>query len=46
MGSWQDTDIDPNVLKRVTDPSNFENIPVKTSLLHFITRYRSVYSWH
>ena len=46
MGSWQDTDIDPNVLKRVTDLSNFENIPVKTSLLYFITRYRSVYGWH
>ena len=29
MGSWQDTDIDPNVLKRVTHLSNFENIPVK-----------------
>ena len=46
MGSWQDTDIDPNVLKRVTHLSNFEYIPIKTSLLHFITRYRSVYSWH
>ena len=46
MGSWQNTDIDPNVLKRVTHLSNFENIPVKTTLLHFITHYRSVYSWH